>query len=38
MSRRLLALTAAENMTFPDGKRLFPGGSANELKGNDPEK
>jgi len=27
-----------KNITFPDGKRLFLGGSANELKGNDAEK
>ncbi len=27
-----------KNITFPDGKRLFLGGSANELKGNDADK
>jgi Family of unknown function (DUF6152) len=27
-----------KNITFPDGKRLFLGGSANELKGNEAEK
>jgi hypothetical protein len=27
-----------KNITFPDGKRLFLGGSANELKGNDAAK
>lgn len=27
-----------KNITFPNGKRLFLGGSANELKGNEAEK
>lgn len=31
-------LAVGKNITFPDGKRLFLGGSANELKGNDVEK
>jgi len=31
-------LAVGKNITFPDGKRLFLGGSANELKGPDAEK
>jgi len=31
-------LAVGKNITFPDGKRLFLGGSANELTGNDADK
>jgi hypothetical protein len=31
-------LAVGKNITFPDGKRLFLGGSANELNGKDAEK
>jgi hypothetical protein len=31
-------LAVGKNITFPDGKRLFLGGSANELLGNDADK
>jgi hypothetical protein len=31
-------LAVGKNITFPDGKRLFLGGSANELIGNDADK